>query len=344
MKAHILITNEETFRVCRDRLFWGIGTPDCPTTFKDWVNPSNSRKPYLKMLVDMMGISIGDLVFLYERQVGFHGIYKASSPLFFDTANVVNNDGSSVGAQWPLRIKLESAYYFPKPVPEDLLFSTPQYENVFGIWGYRKSQGARGCNTITPEAAEALTELLVKINGKDVKYDASDPYTPSEPNEVCFQIWRDGEKVALEDFLRGYILAHLEDDDLEKIFGPKEDIEWYANNVPYHISQKNVDILVFHKNFRYTLAPLRYKYSVVELKKGTAQPKDVSQIIRYSQWAGSRLANGESEMIQPILIAYNFSDDAIKKAEMSDFNDRGILLFKYSARNQEIKFQKANTG
>ena len=37
MKSHILITNNETFPVCRDRLFWGIGTPDAPSVFLQYV-------------------------------------------------------------------------------------------------------------------------------------------------------------------------------------------------------------------------------------------------------------------------------------------------------------------
>lgn len=340
MKAHVLITNSETFPVCRDKLFWGIGTPDCPSSLDEWLNPAHSRKPYLKMFVDMLGISKGDLIFLYERQIGFHGIYKVVSPLFFDTTSVVNKDGLSVGSQWPLRIRLDCIYYFPKAVPEDLLFSTPNYENVFWIWAYRKSQGARGCNTITPEAAEALTELLVKVNGKDVSYDGFDPYIPSEFKEVSFPLRTDGEKLALEDFLRGHILRLLRGEDIENIFGPKEDIEWYANNVPYHITQKNIDILVFHRNFKYTSVPLRYRYSVVELKKGKSAPEDISQLIRYSQWASGRLANGEVEMIQPILIAHEFSRETIKKARSIDFNDRGNLLYRYRVEDEIIKFER----
>jgi len=344
MKAHVLITNKETFPVCRDRLFWGIGTPDCPSVFEEWVNPANSRKPYLKMLVDMVGISVGDLIFLYERQAGFHGIYKVRSPLFFDATNAVNKEGLSVGSQWPLRIRLESTYYFQRPVPEDLLFSTAHYEKLFWIWAYRKSQGARGCNTITPEAAEALVELLVKVNGEDVKYDGFEQYSPVEVNNISFPVKTRGEKVALEDFLRGYILDHLQrDNDLKDIFGPKEDIEWYANNIPYHITQKNIDILVFHKNFRYTAVPLRYKYSVVELKKDTAQPSAISQLIRYSQWVGGRLANGEVEMIQPILIAHDFPIETIKKAKDEDFNDRGVLLCKYRIQDEAIRFERVST-
>jgi len=341
VKAHVLITNNETFPVCRDRLFWGIGTPDCPSSFQEWMSPANSRKPYLKMIVDMMGISVGDLIFLYERQAGFHGIYKVTGALFFDTTNVINKDGLSVGDQWPLRVRLECIYYFPKPVPEDMLFSTPRYENIFWIWAYRKSQGPRGCNTITPEAAETITELLVKINGNDVEYNGFDPYIPSDFEEVRFGVRGDGEKVALEDFLRGYVLSCFQGDtDLVDIFGPKEDIEWYANNVPYHIAGKNIDVLVFHKNFRYTTVPLRYKYSVIELKKGNAVPRDISQLIGYSHWTSGRLANGEVETVQPMLIAYDFSKKTINKAKVTEFNTRGILLCRYRVEDESLKLER----
>jgi len=340
MKAHILITNNKTFPVCRDRLFWGIGIPNSPSYFKEWISPKNSRKPFLKMLVDMLNIDIGDLVFLYERQVGFHGVYKVKSSLFFDTTQVKNQDGLLIDKQWPLRILLENVYYFPKPVNEDLLFSTPKYENIFWIWAYRKSQGARGCNTITPEAAEALIELFVKLNGNDESYNKFKPYKPQDSNEIKFTFIEENSKVALEDYLRGYMISKMtKNKEFEKFLGALEDIEWYANNVPYHITQKNIDILVFHKNFRYTNAPLRYKYSVIELKKDVVKPNDVSQLIRYAQWTSGRLANGEIEMIQPILIGYDFSEDAIKKSKSADFNERGIILVRYKAvSDQKIEF------
>jgi len=332
MKAHVLITSNETFPVCRDRLFWGIGVEDCPNEFEKWLSPANSKKAYLKMLVDMMGIDIGDLVFLYERQVGFHGVYKVKDALFFDTTRVCDSGGRVVGEHWPLRITLECLYYFPRAVAEDLLFSTPHYESVFWIWTYRKNQGPRGCNTITPEATEALVELLVKVNGAAGVYEGLEKYAPDASKRVEFCLRRVDERLALEDFLRGYLLARIGNgNELDDIFGPREDIEWVGNNVPYHISRKNIDLLAFHTNLKYTAVPLRYKYSVVELKKDTVQARDVSQVLQYSRWVAGRLANGEVEMVQPILVAYDFSRAALRKAKDQEFNKTGIILAKYRA-------------
>lgn len=346
MKAHILITNKETFPICRDRLIWGIGVENIPQNFKDFVDIKHSRKPYLKMLVDVFGVRKNDLIFLYERQVGFHGVYKVDSDLFWDIANIddISNE-NIISGQWPLRFRLKSVNYFPKPVPEDLLFSTPKYENIFWIWAYRKIQGARGCNTITNEAAQALIELLVKVNTIDKKYENFNPYHPQDKTEqIYLPLNLETKRVDLEDILRGYLISVLDkksDGGLYEIFGPTDDIEWYANNVPYHITQKNIDILCFHKNFKYTGMPLRYKYSIIELKKDISKSQDITQLIRYSQWAASRLANGELEMIQPILIASGFQKDAIKKAKESDFNQRGIKLFSYKViSNTELKFKE----
>jgi len=91
---------------------------------------------------------------------------------------------------------------------------------------------------------------------------------------------------------------------------------------------------------KYTGFPLRYQFSVVELKRDEAKPKDVSQVINYSKWVAGRLANSEIEAVQPILIAYEFSKETIKKAKLSDFSDRGIKFFQYKVGNNNVLFNE----
>ena len=212
MKAHILVTNKETFPICRDRLVWGVGIEDIPEHFNELVDIKNSRKPYLKMLVDMLGIRKDDSVFLYERQIGFHGVYKVRSGLFWDTSDIMDtSNGNIIDKQWPLRVCLECVSYFPNPVSEDLLFSTPKYENDFWVWAYRKIQGPRGCNTITNEAAESLIELLVKVNTVDQKYVNFNPYQqPQQTENVFLPLNLETKRVELEDILRGYLIGILD--------------------------------------------------------------------------------------------------------------------------------------
>ncbi len=342
MRAHIFITDQDTFPVVRDNGFWGVGIKEIPNTFDKVIkeNLKNVRKPFFGMIADILGVRLNDLVFLYERQVGFHGIYKVKSEPFFDTTAI-----GCVDETWPIRVEIECLNYFPQPVPEDYLFLTREYESRFWAWFYRKIQGARGINTINPEATEALIELLVKINGNAVNRPSHlKSYVSNKRNKIWLPLNQNG-KAPLEDILRGWLIANIDDtkrSDVRSIFGPIDDLEWFANNVPYHVTRKNIDILCYHKNIKYTGFPLRYKFTVVELKRDTADDKDVSQAVEYSKWVAGRLAGSEIETVQPVLIAFDFNDKARQKALNSDFSERGILFVKYKVEDNDIKFEKAN--
>lgn len=342
MRAHVFITDNDTFPIVRDNSFWGVGVKGIPNSFEKVIkdNLKNVRKPYFGMIGDILGTRIGDIVFLYERQVGFHGIYKIASKPFFDATPI-----GCVNETWSIRVKIDCLNYFPQPVPEDYLFSTKEYESKFWGWFYRKIQGARGVNTINPEAAEALIELLVKINGNAMnKPDWIKSYASKNVTEITLPLDNDG-KVYLEDILRAWLIANIDNpnrEDLREIFGPTDDLEWFANNVPYHVTRKNIDILCYHKNIKYTGFPLRYKFSVVELKRDTTKDKDVSQVIEYSKWVAGRLAGSEIETVHPILIAFDFNNKAKLKAQNSDFSERGISFFRYQVKSGDIKFEKVD--
>lgn len=342
MRAHIFITDQSTFPVVRDNGFWGVGIKEIPNTLEKVIreNLKNVRKPFFGMIADILGVRVNDLVFLYERQVGFHGIYKVKSEPFFDTTAI-----GCVDKTWPIRVEIDCLNYFPQPVPEDYLFLTREYESKFWSWFYRKIQGARGINTINPEATEALIELLVKINGNAInKSPHLKLYSSDNRNKIILPLSKNS-KVPLEDILRAWLIANIDDSkrpDLRSIFGPVEDLEWFANNVPYHVTRKNIDILCYHKNIKYTGFPLRYKFTVVELKRDAADAEDVSQVVDYSKWVAGRLAGSEIETVQPVLIAFDFNDGAKQKALNSDFSERGVLFAKYKVENNDIKLEKVD--
>ena len=181
----------------------------------------------------------------------------------------------------------------------------------------------------------------MKLNGNAVnKPSWIKPYPSKNITKIALPLDRDGE-VYFEDILRAWLISNIDNPgrkDLRDIFGPSEDIEWFANNVPYHVTRKNIDVLCYHKNIKYTGFPLRYKFSVAELKRDVAGEKDVSQLIEYSKWVAGRLAGSEIETVQPILIAFNFNDRAKQKARNSDFSERGIIFAKYKVENGDILF------
>jgi hypothetical protein len=340
MQAHVLITDKSTHEIVTENGFWGAKFDFKPASYQDLIESclKRPRKKYFSIIADILGTRPSDIVFLYERQVGFHGIYKITSEPFFDITPFSVIDGF-----YPIRMEIECLSYFSRPVPEDYLFSTKEYESKFWGWFYRKIQGGRGISTINPEATEALIELLVKTNGNTLTKPSSFKNYRSKVERMPVSLPLQNGKVDLEDILRAWIIQNLGNptrNDLIDIFGPVEDLEWFANNVPYHVTQKNIDVLVYHKNMKYTGFPLRYQFSVVELKRDRAEPKDVTQVINYSTWVAGRLANSEIETVQPILVAFEFDEETITKAKNSDFSDRGIIFVKYEVKDKEIKFKR----
>ncbi|MCS7223554.1 MAG: hypothetical protein NZ959_03180 [Armatimonadetes bacterium] len=336
MGAHVFITDTKTFPTVRDYGFWGVGAPKIPDNYHSLVqqNLANGKLPYFAMVADLLATRIGDLVFLYERGRGFHGVYRIASEPFFDATPV-----GSVSSQWPLRVLIECVHYFPDPVPEAYLFSTPEYETRCWSWFYRKIQGPRGSSPLNPEAAQTLCELLVKVNGNAINLRVQRSiYQPKQSTPIKLPLPIDG-KVALEDILRGWFVQNIDDPhnkDMRDLFGPSGDIEWFANNVPHHVSGRHIDLLCYHANQTYTRYPLRYRFTVVELKRDEASPDDIGQIIEYSKWVAGRLACGEVDMVVPVIVAHSFQKDAIVKAKHAEFNSRGIKLIKYDVRNQSV--------
>jgi hypothetical protein len=368
VRAHIFNVDNHTFPIHRDRGFCGIGKIGVPVTTYEQV--LNQPKAFGGIITDLMGTRPNDLVFFYERGRGFHGVYQIVSPPFFDPQDihgVGEHRGQSVGADLPFRLLIQCADYFPEPVPEDLIFSTPTYERIFWILFYRKIQGPRGCVTIDPDATRALLELLIKVNGPPASFESVpfyydrglDAFQISFSPEVTTQVVGDGEEVPwlqvlevpltpgtsvrLEDHLRGWLVGHLDSGyaDLARIFGPRSHIEWFANNVPYHVARRNIDLLIYHRTPVGELIdpPLRYRYSVVELKRDQADSQTVDQVVGYAQWVANRLANGEVDIVRPYIIAYRFRTDTRERAKSVGFNRSGVQLVRYEiASGNQLSF------
>ena len=55
-------------------------------------------------------------------------------------------------------------------------------------------------------------------------------------------------------------------------------------------------------------------FIVAELKKGKATGEDISQIMRYVDWACETYASGDYSMVEAFLVAHSFDHESINKA------------------------------
>jgi hypothetical protein len=363
VRAHVFNVDEHTFPVHRDRGFCSTGRKGTPVSTYQQV--LDQPRAFSGIVTDLMGTRPNDLVFFYESRRGFHGLYQIIGPPFFDPQEI-NGVGefreNAVGADLSFRLLIRCLDYFPEPVPEDLIFSTPTYERIFWILFYRKIQGARGCVTIDPDATRALMELMIKVNGPPSNLEQSPFYYDPEleafhmplPSDMTYErggdkdraLWLQtldvpltpGDHVCLEDHLRGWLIGHLDGGhpDLTRVLGPPSHLEWFANNVPYHVARRNIDLLVFHRTPVGELVdpPFRYRYSVIELKRDQADPQTVDQVVGYANWVANRLADGEVDIVRPYIIAHRFSRQTVERARSAGFNRSGIQLIRYEVTDE----------
>jgi hypothetical protein len=74
----------------------------------------------------------------------------------------------------------------------------------------------------------------------------------------------------------------------------------------------------------------------MELKTGTILEADLNQIIKYENWLIRKLADGDSEMIQSILVGFNFDErviDYCKKRKAID--EKIVRLIEYKVNPEK---------
>lgn len=112
------------------------------------------------LIADMLQIEIGDYIFLWEMSSNkekskIYRVYRAISKPFYQCSNP--ND------RMPLKIHIEVAYDFKKPVEEyDVLNSPYIKHNLWNIVGKKVKGKARGTSPLSMEETRVLTMLLME--------------------------------------------------------------------------------------------------------------------------------------------------------------------------------------
>lgn len=70
-------------------------------------------------------------------------------------------------------------------------------------------------------------------------------------------------------------------------------------------------VLINEREFYHPWLQERNKYTCIELKVDRATEQDLAQVLRYENWLARKLAAGDVEMIQSILVARRFADTVI---------------------------------
>lgn len=73
-----------------------------------------------------------------------------------------------------------------------------------------------------------------------------------------------------------------------------------------------------------------HKFTCIELKIGTAIKKDLNQILKYEDWLTRKIAGGDAEMVQSVLVAHEFDNDVRQYvAKRKTIENKTVRLIKY---------------
>ena len=290
MGAHILLASKDNFEVCIKHGVYGCVMPS-----KEWNKA--------EVIAGILSILPGDLVFFYVKNQGIYGLWKAISEPYFDETKIWEA-GQQV---FPYRISFEAAVgHFPKPISiSDIL----DLSDKGRIWTFdlnpvqRKNQ-----YKITMEEARELLRLLLRNNPiRQHPVAIPDPYAPSARSSIDLEL-ASGKagQVQYEGWLNAWFMRSLARGHLKDLLG---DYREFLNLVPTSFN-KVMDIFLNHVTTVDSIDVL-HKYTCIELKIGRATEQDLTQVLRYEDWLARKLAAGDDEMIQSILVARRFADTVI---------------------------------
>lgn len=381
MGAHVFVVDRFSFPVHRSRGFCGVKNP---------MN-QNSR---LSLYADLLCIRKGDLVFFYQRRIdeprrerGFRGIYVAESEPFFDKedleweGNMVLGKCPSCKESYsekttddeerkcpickaslrpsdhilPNRVLIRPLEYFERPVDDNTAYINHTNHGMLWTMLFRKVYGPgreRSVAPLLPEEAEKLTRLLKRINEGKTSSFPSNPYSPSSASPIKVEL-PDYGRLRYENTLMAWMTANIDREYpvLRDVVGPVKELEYFGNNVLYGIGGEKVDLLLLHKR------DVRYKATVIELKKDSIDRGAIEQITDYSYWV-SQLSTANvtpvptSFELQPVVIGYDVAPDIpsvverIKKEEITIPYEKPCrvriykpILITYRVEDRQMKFE-----
>lgn len=161
---------------------------------------------------------------------------------------------------------------------------------------------------ITMNGARELIRLLLRNNPiRQRPLATPDPYIPSTPTEIDVELASGkSDKVRYEGWLNAWFMRALARGELKDLLG---DYQEFLNLVPTTFN-KVLDIFLTHVTTVDSI-DIPHKYTCIELKVDRASEQDLAQVLRYEDWLARRLAAGDNEMIQSVLVANRFADDVV---------------------------------
>lgn len=180
---------------------------------------------------------------------------------------------------------------------------------------------------ITLDEARELLRLLLRNNPmREFPLGIPERHCPQTPGviDVDFESSQSG-RLRYEGWLNAWFMRSFTRGELKDFFG---DYREFLNLVPTTFN-KVMDVFLTHVTSVDSIDVL-HKYTCIELKADRATEQDLTQLLRYEEWLARKLAGGDNEMIQSVLVAARFADGVIDYVRSRrQIEDRTVRLLSY---------------
>ena len=319
MGYHIFLTGEDNFNVCIQRGVYGGIRPQVSI---------KSEQINAEIIAGFAGLKIGDFIFFYVKNKGIYGLWKVTTAPFYDITPIWNNPNQS----YPYRIRFEpTVRTFVTPVAmADIL----DLRDKGKIWTFDLGPiTKKSHHPITTNEGKELLRLLLRNNPIFIEPDIiPEPYLPSmiNPLPLSFECDNSG-RLKYEGYLNAWFMQSFVQGKMKSLIGDYRD---FLNFVPTSFN-KVIDIFLTHVT-TIDSVDILHKFTCMELKTGTVTEEDLNQIIKYENWLIRKLADGDSEMVQSILVGYKFDKKVIEyRDKRKTVEEKTVRLLQYKVNEDK---------
>lgn len=314
MGNHIFLVRQDNFEKCLDYgVYGGISHP---------FERTNSE-----IIAGFEAIKPGDYIFFYVKNIGIYGLWRAISRPFFDERDIWGRKDQL----YPYRICFEPCIrQFSKPIAlSDIL----DLRDKGRIWTFDLGTFTKKSHQpITTEESKELMRLLLRNNPIFYPVVQLSKLYPKKEVALPLKLETDTKgQIKIEGYLNAWFMRAFAQDKLKDIIGEYRD---FLNYVPTSFNTV-MDIFLTHVT-TVDSVDILHKFTCIELKTGVCTEADLNQIVKYESWLVRRLANGDDEMVQSMLVAFEFQDKVLEYVQKRRLiEQKAVRLLKYRVSKEQ---------
>jgi hypothetical protein len=315
MGSHIFLASKDNFEKCLEYgVYGGIS--------------SSSESTNSEIIAGFEAIIPEDLIFFYVKNVGIYGLWKATSRPFFDEERDVWERKDQI---YPYRVCFKpSIREFRKPIALNDILDLRDKGKIwtFDLGSYIK----KSHQPITTEESKELIRLLLRNN--PIFYSIKQiPNTFLATKEALpLKLETDSKgRIRIEGYLNAWFMRSFAQGKLKNIIGEYFD---FLNYIPTSFNTV-MDIFLTHVT-EVDGVNILHKFTCIELKTDTCTEKNLNQVIKYENWLVRKLASGDNEMVQSILVGFDFDDKVLEYVQKRRLiEEKTVRLIKYRVNGKQ---------